>query len=178
MLILMVASLSCATIAWCCPLCPMPRRRNISAFCPTTAHSLFAPQFSFAHPPQQSGSQLDVQKATGQIANAQRDLVFPKVPRQQRLWWKLDVCERYTGGCRETVRGDFCFDFCDPMRGFAGPARVARGWQRWHQAWPHTPHIWNLACMESFADETTTKRVNQLWSPAAPTMATILNLSS
>ena len=32
--------------------------------------------------------------------------------------------------------------------------------------------------MESFADETTTKKVNQLWSPAAPTMATILDFSS
>ena len=114
MLILMAASLSCATIAWCCPLCPMPRRRNILAFCPTTAHSLFAPQFSFAHPPQQSGSQLDVQKATGQIANAQRDLFFPRVPRQQRLWWKLDVCERYPGGVVKPSEATFALTFATP----------------------------------------------------------------
>ena len=115
MLILMGASLSCATIAWCCSLCAMPRRRNISAFCPTTAHSLFAPQFSFAHPPQQSGSNLDVQKATGQIANAQRDLFFSQRFRGSSSYGGSWMYARGTrGGVVKPSEATFALTFATP----------------------------------------------------------------
>ena len=157
----------------------MPRRRNISAFCPSNRSLFVRPRILFWPP---RAVKLTTRCTKGRPDAQRHDLVFPRVPRQW-LWWKLDVCERYRGGCRETVRGDFCFDFCDPMRGFADPARVARGSRRCHQAWPHTLHIWNRACMESFPDETTTKRVGQFGSPAnstnhGNTHFTILNLSS
>ena len=67
-------------------------------------------------------------------------------------WREVECMREVHRGCRETVAGDFCFDFCDPKRGFADPARVARGWQArqgCHRERPHTPHqIWNPACEE------------------------------
>ena len=51
-------------------------------------------------------------------------------------------------GCRETVRGDFCFDFCDPMRGFASQLVLPEGGKGATRL-GHTPstygieHAWN-----------------------------------
>ena len=151
-----MASLSCATIAAHSRRC---RVAEISLLFVRTTATLCSPQNSLLA--------TVSSRAHNQIANAQRDLVFQRAPRRW-LWLNLDVCERYREGCRETVPGDFCFDFCDPMRGFAGPARVARGSRRCHQAiqtWPHTPH------MESSMHGIRTKRVHQLWSSGPPTMA-------
>ena len=149
-----MASLSCATIAAHSRRC---RVAEISLlFVRTTADSLFAPEFSFGHREQPS-SQPDC-KCTTRSGFSEEAMVMVE----------LGCMREVQRGCRETVPGDFCFDFCDPMRGFAGPARVARGSRRCHQAiqtWPHTPH------MESSMHGIRTKRVHQLWSSGPPTMA-------
>ena len=60
-------------------------------------------------------------------------------------WREVECMREVHRGCRETVAGDFCFDFCDPKRGFADPARVARGWKQGKGATEkgHTHHTRN-----------------------------------
>ena len=137
-ILIITASLSCATIARD-PLWAMPRRRNISAFCPSNRSLFVRPRILFWPP---RAVKLTTRCTKGRPDAQRCDLVFPRVPRQW-LWWKLDVCERYRGGCRETVRGDFCFDFCDPMRGFA--SQLSSCCQRVAKVPPgsatHPPHM-------------------------------------